>query len=1001
MNMGNVQLHFDHSWIYISSDENSEVIDMNPALSRRTLKVLLHDTDRNSYEESPNLVVEPSATVREILRALDDLACHKLHHSMTTVDGQRLELEDWPPEDCQQVIVEICDGQPTKEMIIRIGQGFAFSIERAEMLTFGEVVINGSDVDTIRWYNQHGTLCSFQARDDIANLITEEVDINQQPPLVLYTNPRIGIILQIVHRKLTSIDVDFIIEYVPFVEPARIGTLVNAQLDFYAVTGELGIIIDKHCAHLSSEMSCINGMVVRQIIYVDDALAPTNNSQPCFSLIVIGFLQFPVPATFIQKGCQLVDIRKTPMSQLPWNVTNSENVVKYTLQNDHQWNAQTSNNTAFVVEYRVEEEKLMIEFHEFAVHGITTAAQLLDAHKLIQPDDGWTLFTDKHGQELLPVCIIEVGDTIGIIDNIATVEVQEPISPTIPYCVTDENQGSRPVADRTHEKLRQIAKKIEANRFTSSDIPEYISSSQSAARVWQTVNHGPPIARDEMTFYVNCFAKETGCQSLEVTTGDELFSQRSINAIACGQEQQLIAVLVATHWRILYVHQKNLHWFYSVSSSEDLELHHQLTNIVNQLLPAGYESFTHLGSGVQGWCGWDALEAWIQFRNIKVEPDSEPINPPLHQQVPAQWMTYHDTMTGHPRLSIQELALILRTRWFGGVLSNTVAFKLNDNPLGFGKDDTNMKGKLTGLMLSKGHEASESLKIATQICKLQLGPKDVNALMSKKHSVAYPAIQQICKANSIEIQDGEEHAVRKLQRFFRSKVSGKPKPVQTLDLAMLVIPSGVFSVEGQPVPVNRTWGPNSQGLSIATKSQIQPFLDQGQRLTAGCCSVILAEHIVVSSPFSIDQHVINVKDHWNGEALIRVNVVHLGDIKATRTPITEVKVEADSSIDLQVAVHLEHLTEQQWSELQNGPVKMLLRTLIPDNSLAIQHVGFRRWTLTRSRAVPNNADYFAVTVTVKQSEAQQWLKRSGLTTPPIFISPRMLGTEADNQYRIL
>ena len=395
---------------------------------------------------------------------------------------------------------------------------------------------------------------------------------------------------------------------------------------------------------------------------------------------------------------------------------------------------------------------------KFAVHGITTAAQLLDAHKLIQPDDGWTLFTDKHGLELLPGCIIEVGDTIGIIDNIATVEVQEPISPTIPYCVTDENQGSRPVADRTHEKLRQIAKKIEANRFTSSDIPEYISSSQSAARVWQTVNHGPPIARDEMTFYVNSFAKETGCQSLEVTTGDELFSQRSINAIACGQEQQLMAVLVATHWRILYVHQKNLHWFYSVSSSEDLELHHQLTNIVNQLLPAGYESFTHLGSGVQGWCGWDALEAWIQFRNIKVEPDSEPINPPLHQQVPAQWMTYHDTMTGHPLLSIQELALILRTRWFRGVLSNTVAFKLNDNPLGFGKDDTNMKGKLTGLMISKGHEASESLKIATQICKLQLGSKDVNALMSKKHSVAYPAIQQICKANSIEIQDGEEHA---------------------------------------------------------------------------------------------------------------------------------------------------------------------------------------------------------------------------------------------------
>ena len=263
-------------------------------------------------------------------------------------------------------------------------------------------------------------MCSFQARDDIANVITEDIDINQQPPLVLYTNPRICIILQIVHRNMTSTDVDFIIEFVPFEEPARIGTLVNAQLDFYAVTGELGIIIDKNGARLSSEMFCLNGMVVRQIIDVEDELIHTNNSLPCYSLIVIGFLQFPVPATFIQKGRQTVEIRMVPMSKLPWKVTNSENVVKYTLENDHPWIEQTSNNTAFVVEYRVEDEKLMIEFHEVAIHGITTAAQLLDAHKLIQPDDGWTLFTDKHGQELLPGCIIEVGDTIVTIGIILT-----------------------------------------------------------------------------------------------------------------------------------------------------------------------------------------------------------------------------------------------------------------------------------------------------------------------------------------------------------------------------------------------------------------------------------------------------------------------------------------------------------------------------------------------------------------------------------------------------
>ena len=133
---------------------------------------------------------------------------------------------------------------------------------------------------------------------------------------------------------MTSIDVDFIIEFVPFVEPARIGTLVNAQLDFFSVTGELGAIVDKHGATLSTEMMCLNGMVVRQIIHVDDALIHENNNQPCYTLIVIGLLQFPVPTMFLQKNQKMVEIRNTPISQLPMNIAevhiaDGSNVTKY------------------------------------------------------------------------------------------------------------------------------------------------------------------------------------------------------------------------------------------------------------------------------------------------------------------------------------------------------------------------------------------------------------------------------------------------------------------------------------------------------------------------------------------------------------------------------------------------------------------------------------------------------------------------------------------------
>ena len=42
----------------------------------------------------------------------------------------------------------------------------------------------------------------------------------------------------------------------------------------------------------------------------------------------------------------------------------------------------------------------------------------------------------------------------------------------------------------------------------------------------------------------------------------------------------------------------------------------------------------------------------------------------------------------------------------------------------------------------------------------------------------------------------------------------------------------------------------------------------------------------------------NVHDHWGGEALLRVYLVHFGDVKACRTPLKEVKVVAETSVHI-------------------------------------------------------------------------------------------------------
>ena len=92
------------------------------------------------------------------------------------------------------------------------------------------------------------------------------------------------------------------------------------------------------------------------------------------------------------------------------------------------------------------------------------------------------------------------------------------------------------------------------------------------------------------------------------------------------------------------------------------------------------------------------------------------------------------------------------------------------------------------------------------------------------------------------------------------------------------------SLIDSPVNVFRQWSPSTIGLSLATKEQIQPFLEQGQGLTSKCNTVILAETMKVEAPFSSDTHVINMRDHWGGEALIRIHLINLGEKKPKEPP---------------------------------------------------------------------------------------------------------------------
>ena len=86
--------------------------------------------------------------------------------------------------------------------------------------------------------------------------------------------------------------------------------------------------------------------------------------------------------------------------------------------------------------------------------------------------------------------------------------------------------------------------------------------------------------------------------------------------------------------------------------------------------------------------------------------------------------------------------------------------------------------------------------------------------------------------------------------------------------------------------------------------------------------------------------------------------------------------------------------------MMSAAMKMLLGLLFNDTKPDIQHVGFRRWSLRRAKSTPEKADYFSVMLTVKQDLLEQWLRLSGLTSPAVFVSPKLNESNQD-AYRVI
>ena len=575
------------------------------------------------------------------------------------------------------------------------------------------------------------------------------------------------------------------------------------------------------------------------------------------------------------------------------------------------------------------------------------------------------------------------------------------VSPTLPFQIKsiDDSTAREPSLE---DDLRLLLGEHINDTHVIQGIPDdKVHWNDQMKRMWQTTFHGPAIAQDEMTFYLELVARRGQLDNFGAWSCCQILRKEAIDAFMNNSKTRgkIAAVLVNKHWRIIYIEpnvRKHIHWFYSYRAGDaDRKISEAFKSACERASGSVIDQTTHLGVGICGWCGWDAIEACLNHLDVQIFPHEIRVQGVSFETFAPEiaWCEYHDSMQ-HPIQSIQILSLLLRTLWLQEIVLGD-CITLQPNFLGFG--DQTMKGRVTGLMITKGHAAEEALRVANEICKLDLPAKESNAIGSRKPAVAYPAILHLRESHGIKVSSQKNVAVSKLQKFWRSKVQKKPTQI---DLAMLIIPTGTFAVGESPVEVNRKWSPTTVGVSLATRAQIEPYLQQGKRLTSKCNSVVLGESIEVQAPFAQETHVIKASDPWGGTALVRITIVHLGDIPATRSPIKEIKVTAAASTEIILTVHRHLWTEEQWGQLSNGPLKMLLGLLFNDTKPDIQHVGFRRWSLRRAKSTPEKSDYSSVMLTVKQDLLEQWLRLSGLTSPAVFVSPKLNESNQD-AYRVI
>eukprot|EP00438_Fugacium_kawagutii_P021207 Skav201604 [mRNA] locus=scaffold152:871969:881890:+ [translate_table: standard] len=589
---------------------------------------------------------------------------------------------------------------------------------------------------------------------------------------------------------------------------------------------------------------------------------------------------------------------------------------------------------------------------------------------------------------------------------------QDEISPTIPFIL----RATPPPMSHVDSATPDVREMVRGSTIQMTQALMQVSApadQQHQNRVQQRLTllcmQGLAMGNDEMMFHLGQCEDHAPCNNLGIASWNEpalswIIDGNQDHSWRVDHDKQNIGALhVRNHWMPLRIRPHAG----IVELWNDSELTPDQETMLMKLLcmETSAIEMTSLHA-MPNCCGFHTIAILREKLQIHVTPHASAADT-------TQLSQYVDPEKVHQFCSaIEECAddhtkriiVWCRERFVEKVVSQPTMPKFH----GKGEDDVprshlRMAGQIAAILISRGHRDSEATKAGHELASRDI--KSLRAINSMKEQKAYGLILESCIKHSVPLEGASKNqAILKLQSFFRSKHSTKAsKASQPVDIKQVrFLPRSFMIMNAHYVDPQPTWSAATRGIAVAELAEINEMAHQGKILTSDANSVLTTERPDCTDQVTTEQVIVPVQDQSMNKALIRLWVTHFGQKKVIRAPEQNGSISLEKAHTLALHVHRELVDEEFWSQMVLGPVKTILN-VIKGEGMKTSQVYSRRWTLNGKQCEPKLSTAFSVLVKVDESQVDDWLEKSGMTQPVIFVQIKKQedGSDLTDSYRII